>query len=53
MFREQRIKVITLTGSPWGGRRGRRVNVVEIMYRHVCKCKMILVETVPEIGEVG
>jgi hypothetical protein len=32
-----------------GGERNRRVNMVQIMYTHVCKCKNIPVETVPGI----
>jgi hypothetical protein len=34
----------------WEGRggeeRGRRMNMVQIMYTHVCKCKIIPVESV-------
>jgi hypothetical protein len=32
-----------------GGERGRRMNVMQIMYTQVCKCKMMLVQTVLEI----
>jgi hypothetical protein len=34
--------------------RGRRMNMMQITYTHVCKCKrMIPVETVPGIGLGG
>jgi hypothetical protein len=33
--------------------RGRRMNKVQIMYTHLCKTKMIPVETVPGIGGGG
>jgi hypothetical protein len=36
-----------------GGERGKRINMVQIMCTHVCKYKMISVETVAGIGAVG
>jgi hypothetical protein len=35
------------------GKRYRRVNIEQILCTHVCKCKMIPVETVPGVGVEG
>jgi hypothetical protein len=34
------------------GERGKRVNMVQILCTHVCKCKNDTVETTPGIGEL-
>jgi hypothetical protein len=51
-------QVLTRGIGTWRWRRGecersRRINMMQIMYTHVCKCKNISFETAPRIRGQG
>jgi hypothetical protein len=51
----RRVKEVLPGEGVGGGKRGKRMTMVQTMYTQVCKCKMIPVETIPGIrgGQMG